>query len=116
MTLTLYVRSLGGYHDNRRLWNGPRHNIACAADTTNLRVKGVEVRLYDPESRKVMDALACLPAALREQVEVVDIGQLAGRLKAWQNGIFQTPAAALDGETCTGPTQVLLAIEALAAG
>ena len=99
--IEVYVRSFSLAHNFEALIYGARHTV-CAPELLQQEAANFKGRALEPESAALLSDLATLRKGMMNEVRIVDIGRLRGRLMALRNGIRKTPAVIYNGKTHIG--------------
>jgi hypothetical protein len=80
--------------------------VAWEQAVTHLPEDGWEDRMLDSERTQVVQLLSCLPAQVRNNLKIIDTGNLIGRLKAWIKSVDQVPTVMMNNQKTSGVLQV----------
>jgi hypothetical protein len=103
MKVEVYLKSFP-VSRNVELYTYSLHHTYCAPELAELASGLLDSgRVLKPDSAAVLSVLEAAAQRSGQQVQVYDVGQLRGRLKALMAGVWKTPTVVLDGEKHVGP-------------
>jgi hypothetical protein len=100
-TIEIYVRSFSINDNFEALIYGARHTI-CAPELLEQETGKFQGRALEPESAALLSDLADLRKVMKNEIRIVDIGRIRGRLMALRNGVRRTPAVIHNGKVHIG--------------
>lgn len=80
---------------------GARHTI-CAPELLQQEMAEFKGRALEPECAALLSDIAVLRKQMNNEIRIVDIGRLRGRLTAFRNGVRRTPAVVYNGKVHVG--------------
>ena len=100
-TIEIYVRSFSLADNIDALIYGARHTV-CAPELLQQETANFKGRALEPESAALLSDLSALRKEMKNEIRIIDIGRLRGRLTALRNGIRKTPAVIYNGKVHVG--------------
>lgn len=100
-TIEIYIKSFSIADNIDALIYGARHTI-CAPELLQQEMAEFKGRALEPECAALLSDLADLRKQVNNEIRIVDIGRLRGRLTALRNGVRRTPAVVYDGKVHVG--------------
>ena len=99
--IKIYVRSFSMADNLDALIYGARHTI-CAPELLQQEMAEFKGRALEPECAALLNDIAVLRKQVNNEIRIVDIGRLRGRLTAFRNGVRRTPAVVYNGKVHVG--------------
>ena len=111
-TIKIFVRSFSMADNLDALIYGARHTI-CAPELLQQEMAEFKGRALEPECAALLNDIAVLRKQVNNEIRIVDIGRLRGRLTAFRNGVRRTPAVVYNGIVHVGLTNSKAVVRSL---